>query len=100
MRNWMYAMVSRAPDPINSGDTKSWFEFYKMDAGVTCVPVDREDIKEGDVIWFLMDGKCVGGGEVSQVSYNIHIGKYEAYYDSSNLLSPDSMPVETMEGVR
>jgi hypothetical protein len=83
-------MTSDAPDPVNSGDTKSWFEFYKTKAGIVHVPVN-EELAPGDMLWFLMDGKPVGGASILKCDFNIATGKYDAYYDSDNMLEGDSM---------
>lgn len=91
MHEWKYRVTFHGQDPFNSGDAKSWFEFYKMGNGVTSIPVDRE-LEAGDRVWFLLDGRPMAGATVIKVDYNICWNCYEAYYDSDNMVSSKEMP--------
>lgn len=83
MKNWTYWLTESKKDPVNSGDSVSWFRFYKMGEGVTHVPV-IEDVSVGDVLWIFLNHRCAGGVVVTRVDYNIGTDRYEAYFDSND----------------
>ena len=86
MEHWTYEMESGEKDPIGNGDMLSWFEFYKMNAGVVHVPLERDYVKPGDIVWFVMDNVTYAGAEVIKTDYNIHTDEYDMYYDSDKML--------------
>lgn len=96
MEHWLYRMKSDEKDPIHSGYMGSWFEYYKKNAGVTHVPVGLDVVKQGDVIWFILDNACVGGAQVIRIDYNVNTGMYDVYYDSDALQGPEHRPDECL----
>lgn len=100
MNNWSFSMRAEEADPINSGTMESWFEFYKVKAGVTHVSVTGRDVKPGDMLWFVMDGVARAGARVTAVSYNIRADKYDVYYDSDDMLPGDAAGPTAVTEVR
>lgn len=89
MKHIGYIMTGVAPAPAGDGDTKSWFEYYKWNnGGETYVPV-RFPFKEaeaGDFLWFVMDGKVLGGASILRVETPpLPTQRQELWFDSSTI---------------
>ena len=87
MKNVMYVMRGADPDPRNTGDTKSWFFYYKWRAGETWVPA-REgclDAEVGDRLIFEMDGARVGEVVITEVVERNWRGEKELHFDSDQI---------------
>lgn len=90
--DYLARMYSTDPDPVRSGDTKSWFFFYRwMVEGETHfdVPEDNKhlfkDIKEGDRLWFYFTDiqHLVGYVEVLRVQEDPTRDVWEFWYDGT-----------------
>lgn len=83
VQNFIYCVDSSRPAPAGLGDEKSWFFFYKWgkDVGPTWVPAP-EGIKQGDRLWFSVDGELLGYVELTDVRESFTGGR-EACYDAS-----------------
>jgi hypothetical protein len=83
MKHVLYNMQGAAPAPAGDGDTKSWFEYYKWDVdGEVFVPVQDTRAKEGDVLWFAMDGDIIGCAIVLRLFQSVlsQNGGWEIWY--------------------
>jgi hypothetical protein len=89
MKHYLYAMKSEDQDPVNAGDMKSWFNFYKVENGETYVPTKRQEaafLGEGDVLWFSMDTEIIGAAKVIRSIVDpMGSGVVEIWYDSHNI---------------
>jgi hypothetical protein len=93
-----YKMRSDDPDPRNSGDTKSWFRFYKWRAGSTWVPAKEGclDAEKNDQLWFSIDGVWIGAVVITDVVEHNLQGERELHFDSDELFIPtDPYPDDT-----
>ena len=109
MHHYLYAMKADARDPVNTGDTKSWFSYYKVDNGETFVPTRNPEalsLKKGDMLWFSMDSEIIGAAvivkDVTDVPPGAEAGKYEIWYDSDAIkknVSTTTFATEREEGL-
>lgn len=70
MGHYIYPLVGDEPDPVGSGDTRSWFYFYKwQNEGQRWLPVKPPEpsLKEGDWTWVVLDHEIIGGVCVEQI---------------------------------
>lgn len=70
MEHYIYLMRGDRPDPLGSGDTKSWFYYYKWpEEGEVFLPLKppNADVKEGDRLWLFMDDALVGSVVVTRI---------------------------------
>jgi len=73
-------------DPLHSGDTKSWFQFYKwqvegeVHVDISVDDVLYRDIKEKDRLWFVMDRTLIGYVQVLRVVHDPTLDKLEIWY--------------------
>lgn len=95
MRYFQHPMRTTERDPINSGDMRSWFFFYKWRAGETGIRAPQghvydygDVIEKGDRIVFSMDGIVVAIAEVTNVEYLVTWGCNEVFFDSDVMLIP------------
>ena len=94
MQHYIFAMQAGAPAPAGHGDTKSWFEFYKKDAGDhVFVPFPAGSIEEdklpgvGDKLWFAMDGFLTGVANITEVFTScLSRTHVEVYYNSDKIV--------------
>lgn len=106
MKHLAYVMVSTSPAPAGDGDTKSWFEYYKWNGGETFVPVSFPFLsaEEGDLLWFVMDGKVLGGAPILRVETpSLPVQRQELWFNSDDMLElPGSLVLDSgalVEGV-
>jgi hypothetical protein len=94
MQHYIFAMRAGEPAPVGRGDTKSWFEFYKVGNGPhVFVPFPPESVAEeehptlGDTLWFAMDGFLTGVTKVTSVQAgSLLSAALEVYYDSDKIV--------------
>jgi len=94
MQHYIFAMRAGEPAPAGRGDTKSWFEYYKMGNGPhTFVPFPVDSIGEdehpsaGDALWFAMDDFLIGVTQVTGIQAGSLLSSaLEVYYDSDKIL--------------
>lgn len=94
MQHYIFAMRAGEPAPAGRGGIKSWFEFYKKDAGDhVFVPFPPESIDEdklpcaGDKLWFAMDGYLFGVANITEVSTScLSRAHIEVYYNSDKIV--------------
>lgn len=87
--DFLKKLYGSEPDPMKTGDTKSWFLFYKwMVEGETHFDVTENekhslyrDLKEGDRLWFEMDGWLLGYVEVIRVMEDPTRDVWEIWYN-------------------
>ena len=93
MTYWKYSIEGK--DPTNSGDAKSWFDFYKIDNGETSVIITKHSSKPepGDHIWFFINSVSVGRAIISKVDYHPLSDGWEVYYDSNKLVDDRAIPI-------
>jgi hypothetical protein len=86
MKNYVISMNGEASDPLNMGDTKSWFFAYKWrldEDDEVFFPVRKgelPDIAEGDTIWFLMDEQLIGCATVLRIMPSTLSSDEEIWY--------------------
>lgn len=93
MQHYIFAMRAGEPAPAGHGDTKSWFEYYKVGNGPhTFVPfpfgsiVEDELPSPGDRLWFAMDGFLTGVTAITSTETGCFAdSKLEVYYDSDKI---------------
>jgi hypothetical protein len=96
MKQYAYCMIGDAPDPIGSGDTKSWFLHYKWrldEKDEVFLPVPKDtfpDIEEGDDLWFLMDEEILGHAPVLRVCMDWANERKEIWFDTSTCVAARS----------
>lgn len=97
-KNVCYKMRAEDPDPRNSGDTHSWFFFYKWRAGETWVPAKEgcEHGQVGDVLVFEMDGVEIGGALIMNVVERNLEGEKELHFDSDQITIPTHAPTDRL----
>ena len=88
-RHFIYVMTSSDPAPASGGDTGSWFRYYKWDVeGEAFVPFPPETLEnsplpaEGDTLWFVLDGACLGCAPVVRADSANMQGVVEVYYNA------------------
>ena len=94
MQHYIFAMRAGEPAPAGRGDTKSWFEYYKVGNGPhTFVPFPAASIEEeeppnvGDNVWFSMDGFLTGVAKITDVQLgSLMSSAVEVYYDSDKII--------------
>lgn len=93
MQHYIYLMNGSDPAPAGGGDTKSWFEYYKVGTGPDVfVPFTAEQLPEeerpnvGDLLWFIMDGFPTGVTKITGALVDpMHWGSVEVFYDSDRV---------------
>lgn len=89
MKHIEYVMTGVDPAPAGDGDTKTWFEYYKWNSdGETYVPVKFpfKAAEAGDFLWFVMDGKILGGATILRVETPpLPVQRQEIWFDSSTI---------------
>lgn len=94
MQHYTYLMRGNDPAPAGGGDTKSWFEYYKVGTGPDVfVPFTSEQLppehrpNPGDYLWFFMDGFLTGVTKVTGVLVDpLNNAVVEVYYDSDRVV--------------
>ena len=104
-QHFLYVMQAASKAPASGGDTKSWFHFYKWDiGGEVFVPQQRPflEAKEGDFLWFVMDGEVLGGSKIIRIEREESQGVQELWYRGDDLykLEPPSRLSEDACAVR
>jgi hypothetical protein len=92
MKNYVINMDGAAPDPISSGDTKSWFFHYKWNGvgeedNEVFFPIEKgvlPDVGEGDVLWFVLDGVMIGCALVIRVMQDYTNDREELWYNTKD----------------
>lgn len=81
-RHLLIKMRGKDPDPCKTGDTKSWFYFYKWNvSGEAFFPVKEEpEVTSGDMVWFCLDGVVLGCALIHRVQYDPMNQVYELCY--------------------
>lgn len=85
--DYTISMIGSHNDPINSGDMRSWFFYYKWRPGCedeTFFPVAETtfpNIREGDTLWFIMDGVYIGSVPVLRVCDDDINDRKEIWFD-------------------
>lgn len=96
MRHWVYVMKSKEPDPINRGDMKSWFFFYRWGKKEEVwLPVEEGDLRNeqpspGDLLWLVMDNRVLGNALVLRLMENYATGWTEIWYDAATFKELDA----------
>lgn len=85
-----YRMESAARDPRGTGDTRSWFFYYKWRAGSTWVaaPPGYADADVGDLLYFIMDDQLIGAADITAMAPSNSQGERELHYDSDKISIP------------
>lgn len=89
MAHYLKNLKGSDKDPINSGDMKSWFFYYKWrpaEDDLVFFPFKEDEfpeIKEGDTLWFEMDFKVVGKTVVNQVMIDYANDKKEVWFKTA-----------------
>lgn len=94
MQHYIFAMRAGEPAPTGRGDTKSWFEFYKIGNGPhTFVPFPVDSVASdeyptpGDTLWFAMDGFLTGVTKITEMQAGSLLSSaLEVYYDSDKIV--------------
>lgn len=77
MRYFLYRMQSDERPP-GGGDFRSWLHFYKWGRSETVTFRKRtpyfEDVKKGDVMFFVLDGFLIGDALISNVHNDVFLG--------------------------
>jgi hypothetical protein len=85
--DYLMRMYGAEEDPLKSGDTRSWFLFYKwMVEGEAHFDVPENDvfygeIQAGDRLWFSMDRELIGYVEVLRAQVDPTRDMLEIWYD-------------------
>lgn len=89
-KNVYYKMRAEDPDPRNSGDTHSWFFFYKWRAGDTWVPAKDGcmDAVVGDHLVFEMDGQHIGYAAITNIVERNLNDEKELHFNSDEIVVP------------
>jgi hypothetical protein len=99
--HYLIQLVGDSKDPINSGDMRSWFYYYKWAPGADeeiFFPIGEDefpDIKDGDVLWFSMDGDLIGKAHLTRVVQDDFNDCKELWYNGK-----DCMAVRVRIGVQ
>jgi hypothetical protein len=76
--------------PAGDGDTASWFRYYKWAVeGETFVPVHGRDplpVGAGDMVWFAMGSKILGGAPILRVEVEFSRQLQEIWYNADDIL--------------
>jgi hypothetical protein len=89
MRHWIKKLIGSDPDPIHSGDMRSWFFHYKWrpeDDDETWYPLGEDEFPEiggGDVLWFCLDGTVIGSVRVIHVFIDDMNDRKEVRYNTN-----------------
>lgn len=91
MKHYMYSMDSAAE--MHGGDTKSWFYYYKVDAGDTFVGIPdvaagwplTPEPAAGDRLWFMMDGVVLFTCLIKEAVHEELHARWELRYDSDHM---------------
>lgn len=89
-KHFVYRMQPEKRAPAGCGDTKSWFEYYKLGAaGETFVPTSDpyEEIGPGDVMWFFFEDRPHGGAFITKVIEDPMQDLQEIWFDSEKYFS-------------
>jgi hypothetical protein len=98
MNHFYLPLQSSDPDPVKTGDTLSWFRYYKWcNEGETFIRLNKEyaDIKAGDYLWFSMDRDLFGGVRIKEAEvYTLggsEVNFIEVFYDGESMLQVPPM---------
>lgn len=92
MKHFLYVMKSEDPAPAGGGDTRSWFYYYKLNAGPDVFVPFPEHVgtspAAGDTLWLIMNNRIVGFTPITRVSADPINDRVEVFYDSDHVLAP------------
>lgn len=84
----LYVMHGEKKAPAGTGTVDSWFRYYKWEVeGETYVPQSPpiQDVQEGDILWFIMDGEVLGYVPLLHVREDAINGRQEFWYNADKI---------------
>ena len=100
MADYLIAFDGNAPDPAGTGDTKSWFFYYKWrpdEEDEVFVPVGVDEFEcavAGDHLWFSMDGELVGGTILIRTTFDPFNGRKEMWFCTQHCIRTAPVKVD------
>lgn len=92
MKQYIFAIGKSDSAPAGGGEAKSWFFFYKWEEGEeTYIPFpdnlfSEEELPEaGDLLWFFVEGRCVGYVPLLRMEHDPLNQRKELWYHTSSI---------------
>lgn len=90
MQHYLYRIRGSHPDPIGTGDSRSWFFYYKWpEESLVFLPdphMGAYNVNAGDRLWIVMDDELIGTVPIHEVIVNnesMRHASQELWYDAS-----------------